>query len=223
MIKKIAIAFSLISLIACNNSSAEEEVNIEKTKISTVKEAISKTKNSKYLSKKELVNYINKAKLIEVKNQYKTPFDTLKFDKVIAYDFDGSEEPYPSVVSPRDSSFVPVILHQKELDIKQVDNLTKLLTDNTTYGGITAACFQPHMGIIFYHNNKINYIVNICLDCNYLIASTQIPAQEFTKAKYEDGTPYSLVGFSKKGKEKIIELSKSLDLDYGDYVITEFP
>ena len=66
--------------------------------------------NSKFLKEKELTNYILFAQTISPNKMLGHPFDTLKYDKIIAYDFEGSEEPYPSVLD-KNLKFVPVILN----------------------------------------------------------------------------------------------------------------
>ena len=72
------------------------------------------------------------------------------------------------------------------------------------------------MGIVFYENEQRKFVVDICLDCNYLIATIEIPATQFKKVFYDDGGSYGLRGFSEIGKEKIVELGKQLNLDYGN-------
>ncbi len=205
-------------MISCENSnkkSTENADNIEDIIKEKSNPTISKKKERTYLSQKELDEFVNKTLSITTKSKYRTPFDTLKFDKVIAYDFDGNEEPYPSVVNHRNGKFAPVILRQVDLKENQIDFLLDFVTDNKTYGEATAACFIPHLGFVFYEGEKRKFVIDVCLDCNYLISTTEIPATQHKKMEFEDGSSYGLRGFSEKGKEKIIELSKQLNLDYG--------
>ena len=208
----------LIVMISCENSNKKSTGNADNVE-DTIKEkpnpTISKKKERTYLSQKELYEFVNEALSLTTKSKYRTPFDTLKFDKVIAYDFDGSEEPYPSVINHRNEKFAPVILRQVELKENQIEFLLDFVTDNKTYGEVTAACFVPHLGFVFYEGEKRKFVIDVCLDCNYLISSTEIPATQHKKMEFENGSSYGLRGFSKKGKEKIIELSKQLNLDYG--------
>lgn len=173
------------------------------------------TKGNKYLSQLELFNFLKNTKGIKEKFPYSVPFDTLKFDKVIAYDFDGREENM-NVINYKTGRFTSVILRQKELNVKQINYLIDFLTNNKTYGGNTAACFEPHLGIVFYKEDKKVFEVDICLDCNYLISTVEIPATKQMK-QHKDGTSYELKGFSEMGKQNIIHLSKQLNLDYGKW------
>ncbi len=173
--------------------------------------------DDKYLSQKTLNNYAKKAQLIQPNTSSDSPFDTLEYNKVIAYDFEGNYEPHPSVIkNSRWRRYAPVILRQKSLNQEQVNFLTNFLTNNKTYGGSTAACFDPHLGIVFYQNNDIQCVVNICLDCNYLESSIDIPAFHYHKINPNTEHEYSAIGFSEEGKQNIIELSKQLGFEYGE-------
>ncbi len=143
------------------------------------------------------------------------PFDTLKFDKIIAYDFKGSEEPNPSIIT-KENKFTNVILKQQFLNKEQSQFLIESLTNNSTYGGTFAACFNPHLGFVFYNNDKIVFKVDVCLSCNYLISSSDIPAM--TSKMIDKGTEneYPAFGFSYSGKKKIRKLCKELNFFYGD-------
>jgi len=61
---------------------------------------------SKTLKEKVLIDYISSAKLVKPNPKNGQPFDKLDYDKVIAYDFAGSEEPYPAIID-RQGKFVP--------------------------------------------------------------------------------------------------------------------
>lgn len=210
--------FGIIVLFSCEMVNKEETVNVRQVEVTAEEKSNPtdlKKKKRKYLSIKELTEFVEKARSISLKSKYRSPFDTLKFDKVIAYDFNGSEERHPSVIDHRNGNFAPVILRQVELKENQIDFLLDFITDNKTYGEVTAACFVPHLGFVFYEGEKRKFVIDVCLDCNYLISTVEIPATQHKKTKFEDGSSYGLRGFSEKGKQNIIELSKQLNLDYG--------
>jgi hypothetical protein len=69
------------------------------------------------------------------------------------------------------------------------------LCNKSTYGGDVAACFDPHLGIVFYKASKPSAYVSICLDCNYLVSSIKIPGQ---------------AGFSDDGIKKIMDFEREL-------------
>lgn len=169
---------------------------------------------SKYLKRSELEAYVLQAEKVNLKALNSKPFDTLKFDKIIAYDFEGSEEPNPSVIG-KNNKFTNVILKQKYLNEKQAQFLLKCLTSNSTYGGSFAACFNPHLGFVFFNNNKVVYKVDVCLGCNYLISTSNIPAMNSKMINKGTEDAYPAFGFSKSGKKKIRKLCKELDFYYG--------
>lgn len=191
-----------ISFFSCNNS---EEPKKE------IPSADSKTIKEKYLSDSELLTYISKVKPFEIR----AISDTIIYNKVIAYDFDGREEAYMSPINGNWSdsewiSFSKVILKQKSLTETQIATVEDFLFDNSTYGNIFAACFEPHLGVVFYEDFKVKCVINICLDCNSLSSSTVISATSYNVN--EAGV--ELKGFSKLGRTKIIELSSQLNFKY---------
>ena len=159
-------------------------------------------------------SYIASAPTFTISGKLKIPFDKLVFNKVIAYDYDGSEEPYPSIFGS-DRKFIPIIERQKALNISQAKEVIDLLTSTSTYGGVTAACFNPHLAFVFYDDSKPVFNVDICLGCNYLIATEEIPAMDIKKINKGAKDEYSAIGFSKKGKSRIKKLGKQLEFHYG--------
>lgn len=120
---------------------------------------------------------------------------------------------YPSVID-KHGKFVPVVLAQKALSQIQADKILLALTQKSTYGEGTAACFNPHFALVFYKNNKMINQINICLDCNYLIADIDIPAETHFKINKRTPDEYALTGFTKSGKTAIINLCKKLGFYY---------
>jgi len=105
-------------------------------------------------------------------------------------------------------------VHQQILSITQINSITKILTSDSTYGGNKAFCFEPHLGIVFYLDTAVISYVSICLDCNYLISSTFIPATELNKVQVSEHYKHPLDGFSKTGRQKINEFCKSLNFNH---------
>ncbi|MEL7423254.1 MAG: hypothetical protein AAFN81_09710, partial [Bacteroidota bacterium] len=99
------------------------------------------------------------------------------------------------------------------LDEQQVGQLLTALSQSDSYGGGRAACFNPRMGFVFYQGSTAKMVVDICLDCNFLRSSIEIPATiNFNHKDFERGRP---LGFSTLGRERIIKLAKGLGLHYG--------
>lgn len=130
-------------------------------------------------------------------NNNTNPFLSLNYDKVTAYDY---ETKYGNNIIDDSGKISQGIVKQIDLSKQQIENVTKLLTDKSTYGGEVAKCFIPRLGIVFYKENKAVAHISICLECNSLHSSIPIPAEED--------------GFSKKGREKINSLCKEFNFIY---------
>src|SRR6218665_557410 len=210
MLKSVILIGFLCLAFSCSNGSKTTKESITDEPIIPPPPKTS-DKIRKGLSAKTLEDYIRNAPVIKLKKKYKAPFDKFEFNKVIAYDYDGDEETFSSAIG-KNGSFIPIIEKQGALTEKQIDYLIdKILTANSTYGGATAACFQPHLSFIFYNENRRVFITDICLGCNFLHSSQLIPATQSHKAKFEDGTDFFQVGFSKNGKKRIRNLATELD------------
>ncbi len=144
------------------------------------------------------------------------PFLDLDFDEVIAFDYEthvDSEQPY--IVS-NDGKLNPTVTQQKVLKRKQVSTLKTFLGSIETYGHAKAFCFEPHLGIVFYKNKKVVEHVSICISCNHLASSIEIPATYFKTYTFEldSTTKYPLEGFSPKAKKIISDFCSSLDFSH---------
>ncbi|WP_196888245.1 hypothetical protein [Aureivirga sp. CE67] len=168
--------------------------------VSNYKSVLLSDQKETYLNESQILDYLIKADSYEIKELKNKPFDTLQFNKVIAYDFEGT--PWKSVFNQKNNKYSDVITNQKKLNIEQIYRLVNLLTNPETYGSEQYECFNPHQGIIFYDNEKVKLVIDICLDCNYLVSSIKIPTVDW--------------GFSDEGIKNIIDLSKDLGLNYGN-------
>ncbi len=217
--KKILLTalFIPLGLIVFNSfqSKTVNEGNIRNSMntISTLPQ-IMQADTSKMLKESALIDFIAQAKTVRPNPKNGIPFGKMDYDKVIAYNFAGSEEPYPNVINGR-GKFVPVVLKQQYLTQEQADKILATLANNSTYGGATAACFQPHFALVFYKNNKKINQISICLDCNYLTTEIEIPAVIHKKMNLGKIDEYPMMGFSKSGKKAIINLCKQLNFYYG--------
>lgn len=164
----------------------------------------------KYISSDSLISFINKAHSIEVNKQAGRPFNELRYNKVIAYDYNGENgESHLNIVE--NNKLVLQIKKQKELNQRQVDLITNLLSANSTYGNTYAFCFVPHLGIVFYFNHKIVMSVSVSIGCNFLESSLPIPATNVHKISISSNYKYSAKGFSKKSSQDLINFVKVMN------------
>ncbi|NIF06717.1 hypothetical protein F3J23_14810 [Chryseobacterium sp. Tr-659] len=167
------------------------------------------------LKEKALNDYIQTADIIKPNPNNGIPFNQLDYDKIIAYEFAGDEEIYPNAIDKK-GKFVPVILKQQFLTQQQADRILSALAKNSSYGESSAACFQPHLGLVFFKGTKKINQISICLSCNSSVTEIHIPAR--THKVFNKGTEneYFFIGFTSSGKKAIINLCKQINFQYGN-------
>lgn len=110
-------------------------------------------------------------------------FEDSDFDCVVAYHYDGSggKEIVDEVSGRTRTNYIS----HDTLSAAETESLLGMLNDASYYGGGVAACFEPHLGIVFYQKGQPAAYLSVCLDCNYLISKPEIAIAS--------------TGFSKKG------------------------
>lgn len=134
------------------------------------------------------------------KEQTKNPFLTLKFDKVIVYDYEPDSED-PSLINNGQISAGVKIRKQAQLDKATIEDLNLKLGDKKSYGNNHADCFEPHLGIVYYLRNKIVANITVCMDCNLLSSSIDIPASYQGQQGNGNNTYYILNGLSRSFRQ----------------------
>jgi hypothetical protein len=213
--KNKVIIFSIFLVTGYSNPSKNELVASHTTDISEGLSLLNTDETISYLTRQEIKQFIEKAPFVKIDTSFPIPFENLDFNKVIAYDYDGIGDRYPSVVN-KSGQFVDVVTKQKALNAEQVKRFITLISDEKSYGGTTAACFDPGWALVFFKDNKIVFVVDICLDCNSINSTKPIPATSVHNEVFEDYT-LPREGFSLSTRKSIQSLSKELDMKYGDY------
>ncbi len=108
--------------------------------------------------------------------QKTNPYANLKFDKVVMYDFEPSGDKGGSIVESN-GLLTQLISKQVKLDSSTINQLNKKLGDNKSFNWGTAACFDPHLGFVYYKGKKIVGYITICVSCNILSPNFKLPAQ----------------------------------------------
>jgi len=148
------------------------------------------------------------------KSELKNPFSKLGYTKIVAYNFalEGSHEQW-SILTENGNLVRSTVPPGRSLSKEETDKLIFMLTDTSTYGGTSAACFEPRLAFVFYKESKIVGCVNVCFECNYLRSNPEIPAQNYYNHEIGDHIVPSF-GFSKQGRKRLIELCKKLNMPY---------
>lgn len=143
-----------------------------------------------------------------------TPFDSLRYNKVVAYEYLGQEGRTEQLLIVENGKLISTVTKQVELSSQQIKQLTTLLSSESTYGGDKAFCFIPRMGIVFYNDNEAVANVSICFECNYLISSIHIPATEAHKIFITEDYSAPAEGFSENGKRTLMDFCRELEFEH---------
>jgi hypothetical protein len=109
--------------------------------------------------------------------QPNNPFVKLKFDKVVMYDFIGGKGGDLYIIDDK-GKLAKSVSKQVQLGKADANRLSSKLDSKQSYGGGTAACFDPHLGFVYYYKRRVVAHVTVCLDCNRLHSSLAIPGQK---------------------------------------------
>lgn len=145
------------------------------------------------------------------------PYDSLTYDSLVIYDFeyrDYSIKPRKRIMSIIDENGNPPSTIKKSVRLpkQEAQGLSEKIGLKSSYGQITAACFDPHFGMVYYENGKVIEYITICLACNYPRSSLRIPAQEKGGEKMDNGEMYyKLRGFSKSFRKYLNGLKIKYD------------
>lgn len=178
-----------------------------------------------------ILKYYETSKEVTPHKNCSKDINSLTYNKVIAYDFYGEHEQFPVF---RNSKFDAMnynnnVYNQKSLNQNQVNFITTHLSKSSSYGGLTAACFDPSMALIFFNHDTIVMELDICLDCNYyeIISKSDIGIdvelevyEKFYDDEYDDTIVLYKYGFSDSGVYGIANLAKELNLKYQNFIPT---
>jgi hypothetical protein len=150
---------------------------------------------------------------LSIKAKVSNPYLTLKFDKVMMYDFSGSKDRNKYIVNANGQLATSITKHT-QLDIESIKNLNTHLGIKSSYGGGKAACFDPHLGFVYYLKGKIVAYITICLDCNVLVSSLPLDAQKQGKVGEGKDTYYIADAPSKKFRTFLNDLLKNYNFSH---------
>jgi hypothetical protein len=128
-------------------------------------------------------------------------------DSIIFYDFDGDAKgEYSSIVNENGKLNQKIIAKSFKLNKTKFAEFNKILNQKESYGKVTAFCFDPHLGIVFFSKGIPLKYINICFGCNGLRANFRIIAQEQGKQGKGKNVYYILNGMSKKIRKYLNKL-----------------
>ena len=133
-------------------------------------------------------------------------YTTVKFDKVIMYDFKAESEGEDIYIVNAKGVLAKNIAKQIELTKQDVRSLNSKVENKKSYGEATAPCFNPHLGLVYYLKDKIVAHITVSLECNRLHSSIEIAAQKQGKVSISTDIYYTGTGLSKSFKAFINSL-----------------
>jgi len=139
-------------------------------------------------------------------SQSEKPFSSLGFDKLVMYDFNSHPDGGDIYIANANGKLSTDILKQIEMTEEELKSFHAKLENKKSYGETTEACFDPHLGFVYYLKGTIVAHITVDLACNRLHASIDIPAQKQGKVSVGADTYYTATGLSKSFKTFINDL-----------------
>jgi hypothetical protein len=137
------------------------------------------------------------------------PFSSLSSDSLVLYDFNKNTRPGASIVIEKEGKKVLAPFEKsKKIGIKYSVEFNGWVEDQKSYGAGTAACFDPHLGVVYYKDGQIQAYINICMGCNILESSLPLKVQNQGPQKDEESGAiyYTLNGMSKSFRKYLNQL-----------------
>lgn len=145
------------------------------------------------------------APIINPKKINGAPFNSIDFDRIVAYSYDGSHEQIkiaPGIGKKRASS--NTIDKQVALNQEQANMILSLFAKKNTYDPMASmGCFEPRFALVLYRGTSSVIQISVCLDCNNISCTPEVKAMNS--------------GFSKKGRKNIIAFCKEIEFPYGEW------
>lgn len=145
--------------------------------------------------------------------QKSTPFAKLTYDKVVMYDFEGGKGTDLYVINA-DGQLAKNVKKQAQLTLTENNTLSKKINSKKSYGAATASCFDPHLGFVYYYNGKVVAHVTVCLDCNRMRSSIDIPEQKQGKTGSGKNVYYIADGLSDTFRNYLNSLMKKYNFSH---------
>lgn len=146
-------------------------------------------------------------------------FNSIAYDRVELYVIDTLKEKVTKKRIVSNGIICSSYKYLTELTKKQSTMLLNILCDARTYGNPPLSCSTQDIGVVFYKKDSIVKYVTISMDCDYIIPSHIIPADERKKNRYDDITIPST--FTIWGKKKLIAFFKSVGVNTSHYDVRD--
>lgn len=148
----------------------------------------------------------------------KDAFVGLHYSKIVAFNFN-LKSATPTSVIRNGMLNETVSFPGKELNAEQIKDLIAIINDTSNYGGKEQSLFDPKIGVVLFSDDEqIQGFIDVDLDHQQLKATFYVPSRNYHNKTTDD--PSELVrmtGFSKKGKQELMEFFRKLKLNVSSY------
>lgn len=136
-------------------------------------------------------------------------FLDITYDKVVMYEYDGGKGEDLSIIDPN-GNFAKSLSAHVTLNNATIKELNQRFTDKKSFGGGVSACYEPHLGFVYFLKEKIVGKIDVCLRCNRLYSTFEFEAQKYEAHTTPQGeTFYTGEGMSNDFTQWLNELIKS--------------
>ncbi|MCU0334066.1 MAG: hypothetical protein MUF62_03335 [Chitinophagaceae bacterium] len=198
---RVAVLVAAAFIVACHPTHSPVPAASD-----TAQNSLAITDRLPYLSAQQLAEGLAAAPILPPIKQLQPPFDSLSFDKAIAYDYNGAKGE-PTLYIVEDGRLAPTVLAQQPLGQQEVAAVLGLLSSRRAYGDAPAFCFEPHLGIVLYRADTVVGHLSICISCKRLASSPALPPGIFRLIQMQDGPSYPADGLNDRA---LLQLRKWL-------------
>lgn len=143
------------------------------------------------------------------------PYLKLVYDSLVIYDY-GFEAPGETNIKKTGKQYTFIKKPIKSITLTKVEakEFTTKIGEDSTYSQNSADCFDPHFAAFYYKKGKAIANVEICIGCNRLYPSKNIPAKFARPEKLAGYVIYPHSGMSKAFRLYMKDLLETYDFSH---------
>ena len=121
------------------------------------------------------------------------PFNSIRCDKIVMCDFENKNGKGGMDVAAGKVTNLIIIHKQVQLTKEEITTLHKKLSQRESFGGSVAACYNAHLGFLYYLNDSIVAHISVCMDCGRIYSDVDMQGQRIVRVREQSAAePYYL-------------------------------
>jgi hypothetical protein len=130
--------------------------------------------------------------LVPLAASAQNPYLKLDYDSLVIYDYGFEMRADESNIKKTGKNYSLINKPAKSVKLSHVEakEFTTKIGEDSTYAQYSADCFNPHFAAFYYKKGKAIANVEICIGCNRLYPSIEIPAKFARPEKIEGGETF---------------------------------